>query len=145
MSTIFVTGGAGFIGSHLCGCLLKGGYTVICLDNFDSFYDPNLKFKNFEEMLKKFPGQFELITGDIRNPEHLQEAFNRSLVRCVVHLCVQLAKICHFQNVTVLKTHQNPRFVLFIITRKCCIETGEHKNSISGRKQRANRGWFSTP
>ena len=39
----FVTGGAGFIGSHLCETLLRDGRTVVTLDNFDPFYDPAIK------------------------------------------------------------------------------------------------------
>jgi UDP-glucuronate 4-epimerase len=89
MSTILVTGGAGFIGSHLCGRLLREGYTVICLDNFDSFYDPNIKIKNIEGMGKKFPNQFELITGDIRNYEHLTETFKKNRIDSVVHLAAR--------------------------------------------------------
>jgi UDP-glucuronate 4-epimerase len=89
MSAILVTGGAGFIGSHLCGRLLNEGYTVISLDNFDSYYDPGIKIKNVEEMVKKFPDRFELITGDIRNPDHLQEALKKRPVRCVVHLAAR--------------------------------------------------------
>ena len=45
---VLVTGGAGFIGSHLCRRLLDEGYEAICLDNFDPYYDPNLKRKNIE-------------------------------------------------------------------------------------------------
>ena len=89
MNTILVTGGAGFIGSHLCGRLLNEGYRVICLDNFDSYYDPSIKVKNVEGMVKNFPDRFELITGDIRNPEHLQGAFNKGPIRCVVHLAAR--------------------------------------------------------
>jgi UDP-glucuronate 4-epimerase len=89
MSSILVTGGAGFIGSHLCGRLLREGYTVICLDNFDSFYDPNIKIKNIEGMGKKFPNQFELITGDIRNYEHLTETFKKNRIDSVVHLAAR--------------------------------------------------------
>lgn len=66
-----MTGGAGFIGSHLCERLLSGGVKLICVDNFDSFYDPNIKFTHAEGMAKKFPGFFELVTGIIRNPDHL--------------------------------------------------------------------------
>ena len=55
MNTILVTGGAGFIGSHLCERLLSDGVKVICLDNFDSFYDPSIKIKNVEGIAKKFP------------------------------------------------------------------------------------------
>jgi UDP-glucuronate 4-epimerase len=89
MSSILVTGGAGFIGSHLCEQLLKKGYTVICLDNFDSFYDPNIKIKNVEGMRKKFPNQFELVTGDIRNDEHLKQTFKKNRIDSVVHLAAR--------------------------------------------------------
>ena len=46
MSGIAVTGGAGFIGSHLCDALLRAGHEVIALDNFDDFYDPGVKRRN---------------------------------------------------------------------------------------------------
>jgi nucleoside-diphosphate-sugar epimerase len=78
MSTMLVTGGAGFIGSHLCERLLRERLHVICFDNFDTFYDPNIKIKNVEKLTRKFPGQFELVTGDIRNLEHLQEALKEN-------------------------------------------------------------------
>jgi UDP-glucuronate 4-epimerase len=89
VETILVTGGAGFIGSQLCERLLRERGKVICLDNFDSFYDPSIKIKNVEEVKKKFPELFELVTGDIRNPEHLQEAFQKHRVDFVVHLAAR--------------------------------------------------------
>ena len=89
MSKIFVTGGAGFIGSHLCERLLKEGAHVICLDNFDSFYDPNIKVKNVGGLVRKFSGQFEIVAGDIRNREHLQEAFRKNQMDLVVHLAAR--------------------------------------------------------
>jgi UDP-glucuronate 4-epimerase len=89
MDTVLVTGGAGFIGSQLCERLLRERGKVICLDNFDSFYDPSIKIKNVEEVKKKFPELFELVTGDIRNPEHLQEAFQKHRVDFVVHLAAR--------------------------------------------------------
>ena len=42
---VLVTGGAGFIGSHLCERLLRQGYGVINLDNFNPYYDPKRKWK----------------------------------------------------------------------------------------------------
>ncbi len=89
MSTILVTGGAGFIGSHLCERLLSDGVKVICLDNFDTFYDPNIKIKNTETLTKKFPHLFELVTGDIRNPEQLKGVFQKNKVDFVVHLAAR--------------------------------------------------------
>jgi UDP-glucuronate 4-epimerase len=89
MNTILVTGGAGFIGSHLCERLLSDGVKVICLDNFDSFYDPDIKIKNAEGMTKKFQDLFELVTGDIRNPDHLKGIFQKNRVDFVIHLAAR--------------------------------------------------------
>jgi len=89
MSTILVTGGAGFIGSHLCERLLSEGIHVICLDNFDNFYDPNIKTKNVEGIAKKFSEQFELVTGDIRNPDHLKGILQKNQIDFIVHLAAR--------------------------------------------------------
>jgi UDP-glucuronate 4-epimerase len=56
---ILVTGGAGFIGSHVTEALLKRGETVTVLDDFNDFYDPALKRRN----VASFP---HVIEGDIR-------------------------------------------------------------------------------
>ncbi len=45
-----VTGAAGFIGSHLCERLLKDGWTVVGVDNFDNFYDPQVKRNNIKDL-----------------------------------------------------------------------------------------------
>jgi UDP-glucuronate 4-epimerase len=89
MNHILVTGGAGFIGSHLCERLLRDGGHVICIDNFDSFYDPDIKIKNVGAMTKKFPDLFELVTGDIRNPDHLKGIFQKNQIEFVVHLAAR--------------------------------------------------------
>jgi UDP-glucuronate 4-epimerase len=89
MKTILVTGGAGFIGSHLCEKLLREGHAVICLDNFDNYYDPNLKIRNVEEIGKKYPGLFTVTTGDIRNRNHLTEIFEENRIDAVFHLAAR--------------------------------------------------------
>lgn len=59
---ILVTGGAGFIGSNLCECLLKNGFGVVCLDNFSTGHLYNIK-----HLLDDYPTRFTLIEGDIRD------------------------------------------------------------------------------
>ena len=65
MTTHIVTGAAGFIGSHLAETLLKQGEQVIGIDQFNDYYDPQLKRQNISYLLK-YPS-FQLIEGDIQN------------------------------------------------------------------------------
>lgn len=81
---ILVTGGAGFIGSHLCASLLQEGNRVICLDNFNSFYDPRLKRDNIRECLPH--KNFSLVEADIRDTTALSEAFELHRPGLVIHL-----------------------------------------------------------
>ncbi len=82
--TVLVTGGAGFIGSHLCEALLAGGCKVICLDNFFDFYSPVLKRENISGCLGK-PG-FELIEADILDKPALEKVFTLHKPALVIHL-----------------------------------------------------------
>jgi len=66
-----VTGGAGFIGSHIIENLLQRGYEILCLDNFDPTYDINSKKRNIAPFLEN--ENFELVKGDIRDRELLKE------------------------------------------------------------------------
>ena len=84
---IFVTGGAGFIGSHLCGRLLREGHRVVCLDNFDDFYEPEIKRRNVQEAMGK--AQFELIEGDIRDTQLIPRIFRDRAFDVVVHLAAR--------------------------------------------------------
>ena len=71
--TILVTGGAGFIGSHLCERLLADGDRVVAFDNFDTFYDPAIKRRNVAAAASH-PG-YRLVEGDIRDPGKLAALF----------------------------------------------------------------------
>ena len=53
--TYLVTGGSGFIGSHLVEALFKNGHSVINIENFDDFYDYKIKLKNTLESVGKTP------------------------------------------------------------------------------------------
>ncbi len=67
--TVLVTGGAGFIGSHLCDRLLARGERVVAVDSFDPFYDPAVKRRNLAGALSH--PAFRLVEGDVREPEAL--------------------------------------------------------------------------
>jgi len=78
--TILVTGGAGFIGSHLCDRLLAEGHDVICVDNF---------FTGVKENIRHLLGDdhFELIRHDIVNPlvVEVDEIYNLACPASPVH------------------------------------------------------------
>lgn len=65
-----VTGAAGFIGSHLCERLLQSEYEVTGIDNFDPFYDADVKRENLESALRH--PRFRFVEGDIRDAELIQ-------------------------------------------------------------------------
>ncbi len=82
-----VTGGAGFIGSHVCEALLNKGYSVFCLDNFDAFYDPAIKEKNLLDCLEY--SHFHLIRADILNDDELNRVFENNAIDVVIHLAAK--------------------------------------------------------
>lgn len=84
LPTVLVTGGAGFIGSHLCERLLARDYEVLCLDNFNDFYDPKLKEQNIAQA-SKHPN-FTLVRGDILDQGLLERVFSQYKPEKIVHL-----------------------------------------------------------
>ncbi|MCB9316327.1 MAG: GDP-mannose 4,6-dehydratase [Lewinellaceae bacterium] len=85
--TILITGGAGFIGSHLGEALLHDGHSVVALDNFDPFYDPAIKRANLA-LLEQWPA-FQFVEGDIRDQAIFQHIFSKNKVDAVVHLAAK--------------------------------------------------------
>ena len=81
---ILVTGGAGFIGSHLCEYLLKMNLRVVCVDNFNSFYDPEIKERNLSSV--KNNKEFSLFRADIRNRDELADILKESKPELIIHL-----------------------------------------------------------
>jgi len=82
-----VTGGAGFIGSHLCERLLAEGHTVVALDNFNDYYDPRLKWRNIEP-LRQRPG-FMVVEADILDMNRLQQIFAGPGFDAILHLAAR--------------------------------------------------------
>jgi len=87
MAKILVTGGAGFIGSHLSEILLKQGREVICLDSFNDYYNPEIKRSNIS--LLQGQSNYTLIEGDILNLGLLRRIFADYKFDIVVHLAAR--------------------------------------------------------
>ena len=78
---VLVTGGAGFIGSHLCERLLGRGDEVVVLDNFNDFYDPAIKRRNVAEALTGA----RVVEGDLRDTALIEGLVGEGF-DAVVHL-----------------------------------------------------------
>ena len=82
---ILVTGGAGFIGSHLVEKLLRLGHEVAILDDFNDFYDPRIKRANIAAVKKEVP-VFQL---DLRDNNAVRSLFHREKFDVVAHLAAR--------------------------------------------------------
>lgn len=87
MTNILLTGGAGFIGSSLADNLLKQGYGIVCLDNFDKFYSRSIKMRNIGHALTN--SNFHMVEGDIRDKELLNQLFAKHNIQLIVHLAAK--------------------------------------------------------
>ena len=86
---ILITGGAGFIGSHLAERLFLSGHDIIILDNFNDFYSPAVKRRNFTETAGNAAAcgrRLLLCEGDIRDEEFVRAIFTQELPDAVIHL-----------------------------------------------------------
>lgn len=104
--TYLVTGGSGFIGSHLVERLLRNGHSVINVDNFDDFYQYQIKIKNTLESIGNFSdfefsdkeadirhlteisrsAVYQLYYQDIRDKQGLENIFRNHQIDLVIHL-----------------------------------------------------------
>lgn len=82
---IIVTGGAGFIGSHVVRALVQAGHEVSVLDEFNDFYDPAIKRAN----VASFPASVEVAELDLRDWESVCEFFARVKPDVVIHLAAR--------------------------------------------------------
>jgi UDP-glucuronate 4-epimerase len=104
-----VTGGAGFIGSHVCERLLRDGHAVWAFDDLNNFYDPQFKQRNLKEILALAPWNnspqnakagspanstgrakpFEFVHGDITDRAALDDIFSSVKFDQVIHLAAR--------------------------------------------------------
>jgi UDP-glucuronate 4-epimerase len=83
-----VTGGAGFIGSHLCERLLLAGHAVWAFDDLNSFYDPQIKRRNLGE-IKSLGKPFEFVQGDLTDRPALDALMGRVKFDQIIHLAAR--------------------------------------------------------
>jgi UDP-glucuronate 4-epimerase len=101
-----VTGGAGFIGSHVCERLLQMGHSVSAVDDLNDFYDPQLKLQNIEAIKAANPN-FTFIKGDMSYKPVLERVFARGKFDQIIHLAARagvrpsLAEPALYQRVNV--------------------------------------------
>ncbi len=84
---ILVTGGAGFIGSHLVERLLRADHDVAVVDNFDPFYEPRRKRRNLAAV--RDHARLQLHEADILDAAALQRAFQAAKPERVIHLAAR--------------------------------------------------------
>lgn len=82
--SVMVTGGAGFIGSHLVEALLNSGVSVSVVDNLDDFYPAAYKRANLKEIAKV--GKIRHYEADIRQAQSLKAIFQAERPEVVIHL-----------------------------------------------------------
>jgi UDP-glucuronate 4-epimerase len=82
---VLVTGGAGFIGSHLVEKLLACGHQVVILDDFNDFYDPQIKHAN----IAGFATNVAVYHVDLRDSDSVRNLFRREKIDAIAHLAAR--------------------------------------------------------
>jgi len=82
---VLVTGGAGFIGSHLVENLLTSGHDVVIVDDFNDFYDPKIKRTNISAVQK----DIKVHDVDLRDAEKVVNVFRNEKLDAVFHLAAR--------------------------------------------------------
>ncbi len=90
-SHLLITGGAGFIGSHLCTRLCAAGMRITCLDNLDTYYAPAIKHDNIQHLLDcpDTASRLTFLHGDIRDYQFLRRVFLADPVDGIIHLAAR--------------------------------------------------------
>ena len=83
-----VTGGAGFIGSHVCERLLHDGHSVWAFDDLNNFYDPQIKRANLRA-LQSLARPFDFFHGDLGDTDAVNEIFSAAQFDQVIHLAAR--------------------------------------------------------
>lgn len=93
---ILVTGGAGFIGSHTIRQLLKKGYYIVCVDNFNDYYNPQIKEDNIKDFIKH--KNFKLYREDIVDYDVMKHVFDIEKIDKICHLAARAGVRASIEN-----------------------------------------------
>lgn len=96
MDKVLVTGGAGFIGSHVCEALLSKGNYIICVDNFNNYYNPMQKEENIKGCINN--KNFRLYKQDIVNYDEMEIIFQKEAPKKVIHLAARAGVRASFKD-----------------------------------------------
>lgn len=84
---VLLTGGAGFIGSHVAEALLRRGTELTIVDNLDRFYSPARKKSNLREIRRS--GKFKFVNQDIVNKSAMRKLIARARPDAIIHLAAR--------------------------------------------------------
>lgn len=87
LKRILLTGGAGFIGSHVAEALLRRGAELTIIDNLDRFYSPVRKKSNLEEIRRA--GKYRFVNQDIGDKSGMRELIARARPEAIIHLAAR--------------------------------------------------------
>lgn len=117
MSRILVTGGAGFIGSHVAEALLAAGHELTVIDDLNDFYAPELKRENLAEISETGPFRFDQC--DICDQERVFRIFEETKPEVVTHLAARAGvRPSLEQPLLYAKVNVNGTMVLLEASRK---------------------------
>src|SRR5215468_2971048 len=103
MTSILLTGTAGFIGSWTAQALFERGHRVIGLDNFNSYYDVKLK----RARVARFPKELKIHEGDVADKAFVDRLFKENKIDQVCHLAAQAGVRHSLENPFIYETSNN--------------------------------------
>jgi UDP-glucuronate decarboxylase len=134
MNKILVTGGAGFLGSHLCDALIKAGHDVLCVDNFFTGNKENVSHLDANS-------KFELMRHDVTFPLYVEveQIYNLACPASPIHYQydpVQTTKTSVHGAINMLGLAKDLMQGFFKPQPLKCMETQRyiHKRKITGGK-----------
>jgi UDP-glucuronate 4-epimerase len=87
---VLVTGGAGFIGSHVAECLLERGDDVVIVDEMNDYYDIRIKESNLALLVEKYgPDRVRVYRGNICNEEFMINVFEETGPQYICHMAAR--------------------------------------------------------